>query len=195
VPNRKRRLPKLTAVTEEQVTEINRISFNYPCNFAPAPRPATRVTLAEFIRDSAADFPFSVRDVIDKLNLDSISAESFDHHFDRKLLATPGYLSAVTVAKLIHYCLQILESEAEILAWGRIDRGIRGMPDAHDIANALASKANRYTSSNQIPEYDHVGQFLVAVKHPVIGKAVSNAAINRWGAGEQTGMAPPWWNI
>ncbi|MBV8227197.1 MAG: hypothetical protein JO232_18620 [Verrucomicrobia bacterium] len=195
MPYKKRRLPKLTAVTAEQLTEINRISFNFPYNFAPAPRPATKVTLAEFVKDSAAEFPYSVRDVVDKLNLDFISAESFDHHLDRKLLATPGYLSAVTVAKLIHYCLQILESEAEILAWGRIDHGIRGMPDARDIANALATKANRYTSPDHIPEYDHVGQFLIAVKHPVVGKGVSNAAINRWGAGEQIGMQLPWWNF
>jgi hypothetical protein len=192
VPNKKRRLPKITPVTEQQLTEINRISFNFSYNFAPAPRPATKVTLAEFIRDCAADFPHSVRDFVDKLNLDFISAESFEHHFDRKLLATPGYLSAVTVAKLIHYCLQILESEAEILMWDRIDHGVRGMPDARDIANALAAKANRYKSPDRIPEYDHVGQFLVAVKHPVIGKAVSNAAINRWGAGD---MPPPWWNL
>jgi hypothetical protein len=195
VPNKKRRLPKLTAVTEEQLTEINRISFHFAYNFAPAPRPATKVTLAEFIRDSAADFPYSVCDVVDKLDLEYISAESFEHHFDRKLLATPGYLSAVTVAKLIHYCLQILESEAEILTWARFDLGIRGMPDARDIANALATKANRYRSPDHIPEYDHVGQFLIALKHPVIGKGISNAAINRWGAGDQIGMPPSWWNI
>ena len=193
VPNKNRPLPKLTSVTEEQLTEINRISFNFPYNFAPAPRPATRVTLGEFIRDSAAEFPYAVRDLVDKLDLDSFSAESFEHHFDRKLLATPGHLSAVTVAKLIHYCLQILESEAEILAWGRIDRGIRGMPDAHDIANSVATKANRYKSPENVPEYDHVGQFLVAVKHPIVGRAVSNAAINRWGIRDQPGMPPLGW--
>ncbi len=170
------------------MTEINRISFNFPYNFAPAPNPETKLTLAEFIREAASEFPYAIRDLVDKLELGCFSAESFYHHIDRALLATPGHLSAVTVAKLVHYCLQILESEAEILVWGRIDRGIQGMPDANDIANAVATKVNRYASPDKVPEYDHAGQFLAAVKHPVIGKAVSNAAINRWGTSEKMGL-------
>jgi hypothetical protein len=188
VLDRNRPLPRLTSVTDEQVTEITRISFDYPYNFAPAPRPETKVTVAEFVRDSASEFPYSIRDLADKLKMDYFSAESFAHHVDKALLATPGHLSAVTVAKLIHYCLQILESEAEILVWGRICRGVPGTPDANDIANAVAAKANRYGSADNVPEYDHVGQFLAAVKHPIVGKAVSNAAINRWGANERIGL-------
>lgn len=188
MPDRIRPLPKLTPVTDDQVTEINRISFNFPYNFAPAPKPETKLTLAEFIREAASEFPYAIRDLVDKLELDCFSAESFDHHIDRALLAIPGHLSAVTVAKLVHYCLQILESEAEMLVWGRIDRGVQGMPDANDIAYAVAAKANRYASLDKVPEYDHVGQFLAAVKHPVVGKAVSNAAINRWGATDKTGL-------
>jgi hypothetical protein len=183
----------LTPVTDDQVTEINRISFNFPYNFAPAPKHETKLTLAEFVRDSASEFPYSIRDLVDKLKLDCFSAESFDRHIDRAFLAIPGHLSAVTVAKLVQYCLQILESEAEILLWRRIDRGVQGMPDANDIANAVAAKANRYKSPDQVPEYDHVGQFLAAVKHPVVGKAVSNAAINRWGASEKIGLPPIRW--
>jgi hypothetical protein len=174
-------LPKLTAVTDQQLTEINRIHFSFPYNFAPAPRPETKTTLAEFVRDYEREFPYAIQDLVDKLKLESFSAESFDYHIDRSLLATPGYLSAVTVAKLIHYCLLILESEAEMIAWGRIDLGAPGMPDARDIAHAMAAKVNRYQDRIKIPEYDHVGQFLSAVIHPIIGRAVSNAAINRWG--------------
>ena len=37
------------------------------------------------------------------------------------------------------------------------------MPDAHDIAHAVAAKMNRYENRAKIPEYDHVGQFLSAV--------------------------------
>jgi hypothetical protein len=188
VPNRKRSLPKLTAVTDDQVTEINRIHFNFPYNFSPAPRPATKTTLAEFVRGYEREFPYAIQDLVDKLQLDSFSAESFAHHVDRHLLATPGHLSAVTVAKLIHYSLLILESEAEIITWAQIDRGVPGTPDAHDIANAVATKVNRYENCNRIPEYDHVGQFLCAVRHPIVGRAVSNAAINRWGASERLGM-------
>jgi hypothetical protein len=188
VPNREQSLPKLTTVTGEQVTEISRIHFNFPFNFGPAPGPGTKTTLAEFVRDSEREFPYATRDLIDKLQLESFSAESFDHHVDRTLLATPGYLSAVTVAKLIHYCLLILESEAEMITWGRIDRGVPGMPDAHDIATAVAAKVNLYPDCRKIPEYDYLGQFLSAVKHPIVGRAVSNAAINRWGVSERSGI-------
>ena len=184
-------LPKLTTVTDEQATEISRIHFNFPYNFSPAPRPHTKTTLAEFIRVHEKEFPYAIQDLIDKLKLDSFSVESFDHHIDRNLLSTPGHLSAVTVAKLIQYCLLILESEAELITWARIDRGVPGTPDVHDIANALATKVNRYEDRDKIPEYDHVVQFLSAVKHPIVGRAVSDAAINRWGASECFGMFAP----
>ncbi|MBV8641887.1 MAG: hypothetical protein JO070_10905 [Verrucomicrobia bacterium] len=177
----------MTAVTTEQATEINRIHFNYPYNFSPAPNPETKTTLAEFIRDQEAEYPYAALDLIDKLELDSFGAESFNLHIDANLLATPGYLSAVTVAKMIQYCLLILESEAELMMWQRIDRGVTGRPDAQDIANAIATKVNQYGDRNRIPEYDHVTQLLAAVKHPIVGRGVSNAAINRWGMNEPGG--------
>jgi hypothetical protein len=188
VTNKKRSLPKLTTVTGEQLMEINRIHFNFPYNFGPAPRPGTKTTLAEFVRDCECEFPYAIQDLVDKLKLETFGAESFDHHIDRQLLATAGHLSAVTVAKLIHYCLLILESEAEIITSARIDRGLSGTPDAHDIASAVAAKVNRYESCLKIPEYDHLAQFLSAVQHPIIGRAVSNAAVNRWGMSEQHGI-------
>ena len=186
--NSKRSLPKLTTVNDEQLIEISRLHFGFPYNFGPAPGPGSKITLAEFIRDCEKEYPYAVQDLIDKLKLDFFSAESFDHHIDRTLLATPGHLSAVTVAKLTHYCLLILESEAEMITWARIDRGVPGSPDAHDIANAVATKVNRYETSQRIPEYDHLGHFLIAVKHPIVGRAVWNAAINRWGLSERLGL-------
>jgi hypothetical protein len=65
------------------------------------------------------------------------------------------------------------------------------MPDAHEIARVVAAKVNRYENRTKIPEYDHVGQFLSAVKHPIVGRAVSNAAINRWGLSERLGLPAP----
>jgi hypothetical protein len=191
VPNKKRPLPKLTTVTEEQLTEINRLHLSFPYNFASPPRPETKITLAEFVRDSEKEFPYAIQDLVDKLRLDSFSAESFDHHIDRNLLATAGHLSAVTVAKLIHYCLLILESEAEMIAWGAIGSTLPGpvMPDASHIARAMAAKVNRYPNRTELPEYDHVGQLLSAVRHPIVGKAVSNAAVNRWGVPERWRMS------
>ena len=38
------------------------------------------------------------------------------------------------------HVLLILESEAEMVRWQRPDRGLTGMPDAQDIANALQLK-------------------------------------------------------
>jgi len=189
VPNSKRSLPNLTAVTGEQVTAINRIHFSFPYNFGPTPNPGTKTTLAEFVRDYESEYPYAIQDLVDKLKLESFSAESFDHHIDRNLLATAGHLSAVTVAKLIHYCLLILDSEAEMITWARIDRGMSGTPSACDIAGAVAAKVNRYENCHEIPEYDHIGQFLAALKHPIVGRAVSNAAINRWGVSERHGIS------
>ena len=188
MPKRKRSLPKLTAVTGAQVTEINRIHFNFPYNFGSAPGTGTKTTLTEFLTDSEREFPYAIQDLVDKLKIDSFSAESFNHHIDRNLLATAGHLSAVTVAKLIHYCLLIMESEAEMITWVRIDRGVPGTPDARDIAGAVAAKVNRYLNCHEIPEYDHVGHFLSAIKHPIVGRAVANAAINRWGANDRFGV-------
>ena len=184
--NRKQSLPKLIAVTAEQVTEINRIHFKYSYNFGPPPKPETKATLAELIRDQESEYPYAVLDVIDKLKLDSFGAESFDRHLDRTLLATPGHLSAVTVAKLIQFCLLILESEAEMVICQRTGKGVTAMPDVQDIANAIAVKANQYKDRDKIPEYDYIAQLLAAVKHPTVGKGVSSAAINRWGMGERT---------
>ena len=185
--NRKQPLPKLTAVTAEQATEINRIDFKYSYNFGPPPNPASKATLAEFIRDQAAEYPYAALDLVDKLKLDSFGPESFDRHIDRNMMATPGHLSAVTVAKLIQYCLLILESEAEMVRWQRTDRGVTSMPDAQDIANAIAIKANQYKDRDKIPEYDYIAQLLAAVKHPIVGKGVSSAAINRWGMSDRNG--------
>ena len=177
----------MTAVTAEQATEINRIDFKYSYNFGPPPNPASKATLAEFIRDQEAEYPYAALDLVDKLRLDSFGPESFDRHIDRNMMATPGHLSAVTVAKLIQYCLLILESEAEMVRWQRTDRGVTSMPDAQDIANAIAIKANQDKDRDKIPEYDYLAQLLAAVKHPIVGKGVSSAAINRWGMSDRNG--------
>jgi len=171
----------LTAVTAEQATEISRIHFNYAYNFGPPPQPEPKTTLADFIRDHEAEYPYAAVDLVDKLKLDSFGAESFHRHIDRKMLATPGHLSAVTVAKLIHYCLLILESEAEIVMSQRTNKSVAHPPDAGDIANAIAIKMRHYQDQDGIPEYDHAAQLLAAVKHPIVGSGLFNAAINRWG--------------
>ena len=83
--NRKQPLPKLTAVTAEQATEINRIHFKYSYNFGPPPNPVSKTTLAEFIRDQEAGSPYAALDLVDKLKLDSFGPEWLDRHIDRNI--------------------------------------------------------------------------------------------------------------
>jgi hypothetical protein len=71
--------------------------------------------------------------------------------------------------------------------------GIASMPNAHDIAAAMAIRVNRYRHRDKIPEYDHVGQFLSSVRHPVVGRGVSNAAINRWGTNRRGELRVLFW--
>ncbi|MBV8140684.1 MAG: hypothetical protein JOZ60_01395, partial [Verrucomicrobia bacterium] len=68
-------MPKLTPVTDEQVAEINRIHFSFPYNFGPAPSSGTKTTLAEHVRDCEKEFPYATQDLVDKLKIESLSAE------------------------------------------------------------------------------------------------------------------------
>ena len=73
VANRRQSLPKLTAVTAERATEINRIPFKYSYNFGPPPNPESKATLAEVTRDQEAEYPYAALDLVDKLKLDSFA--------------------------------------------------------------------------------------------------------------------------
>jgi hypothetical protein len=68
-----------------------------------------------FLREFQVTFPFAQTNILDKWNVTSFNAESFNHYIDRAQLSVPGTLSAKTMAKLIVYCLRIMEAEHEIL--------------------------------------------------------------------------------
>lgn len=130
-------------------------------------------------------FPFAQEDVLDKWKVKTLSAEKFNYYIDRTKLAVAGNLSATTTAKLIGYCLLILEAEHEALQGARVE-GLRfRRPDAQDVVDSLVSRARRLRPKKDGMELDHSVQFCEAVRNPVIKAAVSYAATNRWGLREK----------
>jgi len=129
-------------------------------------------------------FPFAQADVLDKWKVNSLNAEAFDHYIDRTKLTVPGTLSAMTTAKLIVYCLLIMEAEHQALqaAWVRALQFVR--PDGQDVVNSLAARAREADPKKEGTALDHGVQFSEAVRNPVVQVGVNNAAVNRWGLSE-----------
>jgi hypothetical protein len=186
-PRKKLRATDLPAVrrsTAEELQVIRRIALRagHPYNFGPAPNPKTHTSLEEFIQSWESTHPFAVADVVDKWNLESLNAETFDRFIDRTKVFVPGYLSAVTTAKVIAYCLLIIEAEHEALQayWLTTLQFVR--PDAQDVVNSLAARARAARPESNL---DHSRQFADAVKNPVVEAGVNNAAVNRWGLSDK----------
>ena len=177
-------LPTVRSSTAEELQVIRRIALRtrLPYNFGPAPNPKTHTSLEEFIQSWESTHPFASADVVDKWNLESLNAETFDRFIDRAKLAVPGYLSAVTTAKLIAYCLLIMEAEHEALQayWLTTLQFVR--PDAQDVVNSLAARARAAKPGSSL---DHSRQFADAVRNPVVEAGVNNAAVNRWGLSDK----------
>ena len=177
-------LPTVRSSTAEELQVIRRIALRtqHPYNFGPAPNPKTHTSLEEFIQSWESTHPFASADVVDKWNLESLNAETFDRFIDRAKLSVPGYLSAVTTAKVIAYCLLIMEAEHEALQayWLTILQFVR--PDAQDVVNSLAARARAARPESNL---DHSRQFADAVRNPVVEAGVNNAAVNRWGLSDK----------
>ncbi len=186
-PRKKLRATDLPAVrrsTAEELQVIRRVALRtgHPYNFGPAPNPKTHTSLEEFIQSWESTHPFASADVVDKWNLESLNAETFDRFIDRANLAVPGYLSAVTTAKLIAYCLLIMEAEHEALQAYRLRTLQFVRPDAQDVVNSLAARARAAKPGSSL---DHSRQFADAVRNPVVEAGVNNAAVNRWGLSDK----------
>jgi hypothetical protein len=177
-------LPTVRSSTAEELQVIRRIALRtrHPYNFGPAPNPKTHTSLEEFIQSWESSHPFAVADVVDKWNLESLNAETFDRFIDRTKLSVPGYLSAVTTARVIAYCLLIIEAEHEALQayWLKKLQFVR--PDAQDVVNSLAARTRAARPESNL---DHSRQFADAVKNPVVEAGVNNAAVNRWGLSDK----------
>jgi hypothetical protein len=176
------RIAKFRRLTSEDLAAVQVIARTgcHPYNFGTAPA-AEHTSLEEFIQSWEEEFPYAQADVLDKWAVPTLNAEAFDHYIDRQKLTIPGSFSATTIAKLIVYCLLIMEAEHQALqeAWLKALRYVR--PDAQDVVDSLAARAQRADPKRTGYEVDHSVQFADAVRNPVIQAAVNNAAVNRWG--------------
>jgi len=154
----------------------------YPYDFRPDDSRG-RISLEDFMVSWEEAFPFAQTDVLDKWKVKTLNAETFNYYIDRTKLAVAGSLSATTTAKLIAYCLLIMEAEHEALQAARVEALRFGRPGAQDVVNSLAARARRLRPKKQGVELDHSVQFWEAIRNPVIKAGVNNAAVNRWGLG------------
>ena len=177
---------KVWKLDEEELASVRLIAGRepHPYNFAPSDS-MERLSLEDFLREFQEAFPFAQTDILDKWNVPSFNAESFNHYIDRAQLSVPGTLSAKTTAKLIVYCMRIMEAEYEILQadWVRSLRRVR--TDAQDVVNSLSARAGRVIATKARSELDYSLQFCAAVRNPVIQASVNNAAVHRWGLAEE----------
>lgn len=157
----------------------------YPYDFGPEPHSKTLISLEDFIQSWEERFPFAQADVLDKWKVSAFNAEVFAHYIDRAKLTVPGTFSATTTAKLIAYCLLIMEAEHEALQAAWVESLRFSRPDAQDVVNSLAARARRVGPNKDGVELDHSVQFCEAISNPVIRAGVNNAAVNRWGLSEK----------
>lgn len=153
----------------------------HPYDFGPEPDSKTHTSLEEFMQSWEEAFPFAQADVLDKWKVNSLNAEVFNHYIDRTKLTVPGTLSATTTAKLIAYCLLIMEAEHEALQVARVEALRFARPDAQDVVNSLAARARQVGPKQKGVELHYSVQFCDAVRNPIIKAGVNNAAVNRWG--------------
>lgn len=177
---------KVWKLDDEELASVRLIAARepHPYNFA-ASDSMERLSLEDFLREFQEAFPFAQTDILDKWNVPSFNADSFNHYIDRSRLTMPGTLSAKTTAKLIVYCLRIMEAEHEILQgdWVRSLRRVRR--DAQDVVNSLSARAGRVIATKPGSELDYSLQFCAAVRNPVIQAGVNNAAVHRWGLSDE----------
>lgn len=173
---------KVRKLTAEDLASIRLVArqARHPYNFGPAPA-NEHTSLEEFLQNWEEMFPFAQADLLDKWTVEALNAEAFNHYIDRGKLTVPGMLSARTSAKLIVYCLLIMEAEHQSIqaTWLKALRFVR--PDAQDVVDSLAARAMRAEPRKTGFELDHSVQFSDAVRNPVIQAGVNNAAVNRWG--------------
>jgi hypothetical protein len=160
----------------------------YPYDFGAAGDAEAQTSLEEFMQSWEETFPFAQADVLDKWKVNSMNAEAFKHYIDRAKLTVPGALSATTTAKLIVYCLLILEAEHQALQAAGVKALQFFRPDAQDVINSLAARAREIDPKKEGSELDHSFQFAEAIRNPVVQAGVNSAAVNRWGLHDKDQM-------
>jgi hypothetical protein len=161
------------ALSADEILALRELRLNYPYNFAEPPYPEIRWELFELI--DHARFPVARMDTCDKWNCREITPENFSQVLDQKRLAEPGFASALTIGKLICYCLLVAESTSE--SFHAVAEGV----DLRADTLLARIQLNAEHLSSGIEEYSPWRQFFVAVRHPIVRWAVNNALMNRWG--------------
>lgn len=170
------KLPRFRHLSADEILDIRAVSLNFPYNFAQPPQPPIRWSLCDLIDHSR--FPMAIADPCDKWGLKYFSLESFVRLIDSSQIAHPGYLSPMTVAKLVAYCLQIAESTAESM------EALTGRPRYH--GEQLIEQIFGLARDNGLETLPWQ-QFVISTRHPTVRWAINNAVMNRWGA---EGFAP-----
>jgi hypothetical protein len=170
------KLPRFRHLSADEILDIRAVSLNFPYNFAQPPQPKIRWSLCDLIDHSR--FPMAKADACDKWGLKYFSLENFVRLIDLSQIAHPGYLSPMTVAKLVAYSLQIVESTAESMEalTGHVTY------DGEQLVEQIFGLAG----DNQL-ETSPWQQFVTSTRHPTVRWAINNAVMNRWGA---EGFAP-----
>jgi hypothetical protein len=168
--------PKMSGkgLSADEILALRELRLNYSYNFAEPPYPKIRWELFELINH--AHFPMAKADACDKWNCREITPENFFRILDQDRLAEPGFLSALTIGKLVCYSLLVAESTSESVH--ALTEGVELRADT--LLQRIQLNAD-YLSSG-IEEYSPWRQFFVAARHPVVRWAVNNALMNRWGA-------------
>jgi hypothetical protein len=166
-------VPKRHSLSAEEMLNIRSIHLNFPYNFAQPPEPTIHWTLLDLIDHSR--FPMAQVDAADKWAIQSFSMDNFSRLIDSESVGEPGSLSAHSVAKLISYALQIVESTAESMQALSVQSPFNG----DDIFAQLERLSDELPLDDELSPWRH---FWIATKHPTVRWAVNNAVMNRWGA-------------
>jgi hypothetical protein len=176
-------VPKVWRLTAEDFESIRKVvrKGRYPYDFSATPGSETSISLEEYLQRWEETFPFAKTDVLDKWRVNFLSPDAFNYYIDRAKITVPGTFSGATTAKLIIYCLLIMEAEHEALQEARV-RALKFVrPDAQDVVNSLAARSQALDGDRECRGLDLSVQFSEAVLNPVVRTAVNNAATKRWG--------------
>lgn len=157
----------------DELIEISRIRLDFSYNFAEPPVPRIRWGLVDLL--AHARFPLARTDACDKWRCRCLSIDNYSRFISERSIADPGGLSALTVAKVIAYCLEIAEATAEALVQSDRESILSG----EVLLKEIARLRDRYRCT--LAELSPWRHFYVSVRHPVVRYGINNALMNRWG--------------